>query len=178
MRKLYLVFFVFFAFHIYSQQNLAIVYRKLSLAQKFLVSENFPIEEIKQLNKESKLFIDEITHDGIKWNIVMSSLSFTGQTYIQDITFPSDWINKKWSEGYFITNMDYGQGKWVVVMSQSEVFQDQTQVWFSTKDINQVTELATTYLPDKRIKELNPLFEKARVNYESRNFDAQHKHRF
>ena len=145
MRKLHLGFIVFFAFQIYSQQNLAIVYRKLSLAQKFLVSENFPIEEIKQANKESQLYIDEITHDGIKWNIVMSSLSFEGQTYIQDITFPSDWINKKWSEGYYITNMDYGQGKWVVVMSKSKDFQEQTQVWFSTTDINQVSEKVKQY---------------------------------
>ena len=145
MRKLHLAFIVFFTFQVFSQGNLVIIYRKLSLAQKFLVSENFPIEDIKQSNKESQLYIDEITHDGIKWNIVMSSLSFEGQTYIQDITFPSDWINKKWSEGYYITNMDYGQGKWVVVMSKSEAFQEQTQVWFSTKDINQVSEKVKQY---------------------------------
>ncbi len=145
MRKLHLAFIVFFTFQILGQENLVIIYRKLSLTQKFLVSENFPIEDIKQLNKESKLYIDEITHDGIAWNIVMSSLSFEGQTYIQDITFPSDWINKKWSEGYYITNMDYGKGKWVVVMSKSKGGQEKTQAWFSTTDINQVSEKVKQY---------------------------------
>lgn len=145
MKYLYLCFYLFFTFSVKSQENLVILYRKLSLEQKFLVSENFPIEDIKQSNKESQLYIDEITHDGIKWNIVMSSLSYEGQTYIQDITFPSDWINKKWSEGYYITNVDYGQGKWVVVMSKNAAFEKQSQVWFSVKDINQVTEKVKDY---------------------------------
>jgi tetratricopeptide (TPR) repeat protein len=140
MKKVLFYFVVYFiGFPLMSQSNLVIVYRKINVGQQFLVAETFPLEDIKSANKESSLFIDEISHDGLKWNVVMSNLSYEGQTLTEDSSFPSDWINRKWSEGYYISNMDYGRGKWIVVMSKGAPFKGMTQAWFSTTDINQIT---------------------------------------
>jgi hypothetical protein len=53
-----------------------------------------------------------------EWFVCMSKgLDITSQTTYNEALFPADWIKSKWDEGKEITNISYGNGKWLVVMS-------------------------------------------------------------
>ena len=40
-----------------------------------------------------------------------------GQNYSTSYSFPKDKIKEGWDKGMYITNLTYGDGKWVLVMS-------------------------------------------------------------
>lgn len=53
-----------------------------------------------------------------KWGLVMTQgAPFRDQYFVFNKEFPKDEILAKWNEGYEITNLVYGNGVWVVVMS-------------------------------------------------------------
>jgi tetratricopeptide (TPR) repeat protein len=120
-----------------SQNDLVIVYRKSAESQLILHSENFPTEEIKKAHTENQQFIDEISYNGLEWYVVMSKLEYENQTFNESAEFPHDWIKKWWDSGYFITNLDYGKGKWLVVMTKGIGFIGQR--WFIESDAVNIT---------------------------------------
>ena len=42
---------------------------------------------------------------------------YNGQSYKKSSIFPKEWIKEKWDEDYDITEVAYGDGQWVVVMT-------------------------------------------------------------
>jgi tetratricopeptide (TPR) repeat protein len=60
------------------------------------------------------------------WFAVMTEGTYK-QTYNRSVDFPEDWILEKAAAGLMISDVAYGEGQWVVVMSASKVTE---QHWF------------------------------------------------
>lgn len=127
---------ILFPQNTFGQNDLIIVYRKANHSQSIFHSENFPDEKIKTAYNEKQEFIDEISYNGIEWFVITSNLEYERQIYIESEQFPSEWIKKWWDTGFFITNLDYGNGKWVVVMTKGIDFT--RQYWFTESDVNKI----------------------------------------
>ncbi len=108
-----------------SQGELVVIYRLSNESQSIYNSDVFPEEDIKTSNTEDKHFIDEVSYNGEEWFVITSKLSYTGQTYNLTKDFPTDWINANWEKGYYITNLEFGDNKWLVVMSLGTGFTGQ-----------------------------------------------------
>lgn len=131
-----LIFIVLLPFSFFSQENLAIVYRKSTESQSIFHSEKFPDEQIKKSNADKGHFIDEVSFNGIEWFVVTSKLDYQNQNYKLSDEFPSEWIKEWWDKGYYITNVDYGNGQWLVVMTKGIDFTG--QIWFTDSDLNNI----------------------------------------
>ena len=60
------------------------------------------------------------------WFVTMAkNTGIEKQTYKYSITWPEEWINEKWMEGYRITTISRGKEKWLVVMSKGHDYRMQ-----------------------------------------------------
>ncbi len=63
--------------------------------------------------------ITSAAHTSNGWTVVMSTGSqYTMQTYHYGEEWPLDWLEQKRKEGYVMTDITQGPGKWFIVMSQ------------------------------------------------------------
>ncbi|KAJ8543769.1 hypothetical protein K7X08_025387 [Anisodus acutangulus] len=76
------------------------------LQQSYKVSESFPFNPFKWINKKWKegFFVIAMATAGSRWAIIMSRESgFSDQTVELDFRYPSEGIHKRWNAGYCIT---------------------------------------------------------------------------
>ncbi len=71
---------------------------------------------------------------GNKWVVTISSgVSFESQLLIDDVKFPIDKIEQRNKNGYYVTCLSYGEGRWNAILSKS------------TKPINQSVHLSKSF---------------------------------
>ena len=74
--------------------------------------------------KERRITSAAYTKNG--WFVTMAKDTGIGkQTYSYSITWPEEWIKNKWNDGYRITSVSKGNGKWLVVMSKGHDYRMQ-----------------------------------------------------
>lgn len=120
-----IVFLLFISIYGISQGDLVVIYRQSNESQSIFSSEIFPEEDIKTSYSEDSHFIDEVSYNGEEWFVITSKLSYTGQTYKLSKDFPTEWIKTNWDKGYYVTNLEFGDGQWLVVMSLGTGFTGQ-----------------------------------------------------
>ncbi|MCF8435063.1 MAG: caspase family protein [Crocinitomicaceae bacterium] len=110
---------------LFAQGEVVIVYRKSNESQTIHNSAEFPAEDINMSNKENQHYIDEVSYNSDGWYVITSKLAYKGQTYKLTEEFPTEWIKANWDKGYQITNVAFGENKWLVVMTLGSGFTSQ-----------------------------------------------------
>lgn len=100
----------------------------------WIILEKEKQKALKALEEELAQMLTESVLSSMKINRIRS------QTLIINAKFPSAHIEEKWNDGYNITTMAFGDGRWVIVMSTGSGLGQQS---FTTK----------SFLPEKFIKE-------------------------
>lgn len=83
-------------------------------------------EKIKKNWNQEERRITSAAYTNNGWLVTMAKNTGIGkQTYSYSITWPKEWINSKWHEGYRITSISRGKEKWLVVMSKGHDYRMQ-----------------------------------------------------
>jgi len=90
--------------------------------QQFTTNTAFPEDVIKDTWKQKGdgTIISSVNFINNTWAVTMTKLSnsFISQKYLQNNSFPTDDIKTEWNNNYRISDMDYGNGKWIIIMNK------------------------------------------------------------
>ena len=151
--KLYFIIFILHGFFSAAQtSNWTAVLTAGSYQQSFndFASTDEVTNYVRQKYTDDKKVLTDLVFANGRWHAVVSEKKgeLGKQTWLFDSKIPNDWISEKWSKGFEIAKITYGNGLWFIYMMDDMNNRINTQSWAVRNSLEEIRAFI-----DKKYKE-------------------------